>query len=150
MGFESVGVGRDFHEAPMNLETRMLLARLRTRAKSIGEHAPQLAAALEFILNDEASRHTRLDGVMWAAEHAAVLFDCSIGEIFSMNRRRNVVEARSFAMALCRERWQWSTTTIGRAFERDHTTVSHALRKCWTGDAAALIGRARRMGNGAA
>lgn len=44
------------------------------------------------------------------------------------DRHRKIAVPRMMAMALCREHTKASLTAIGRAFNRDHTTVWHGLR----------------------
>ena len=51
-----------------------------------------------------------------------------IDAIFSGYRGKSVVAARQEAMALCRKHG-YSLPEIGRFFNRDHTTVLHAVRK---------------------
>ncbi len=43
------------------------------------------------------------------------------------SRTRPVTRARQIAMAVAAERTAASSTVIGRVFERDHTTVTHAV-----------------------
>jgi Bacterial dnaA protein helix-turn-helix len=49
--------------------------------------------------------------------------------LFSRTRQADVVRVRHIAMCWCVLRWHLSTPFVGRAFDRDHSTVIHALRK---------------------
>jgi chromosomal replication initiator protein len=49
-------------------------------------------------------------------------------ELRSRSRRRQIVEPRNLAMYLCRRHTRSSLEVIGRAFERDHSTVLYAVR----------------------
>jgi chromosomal replication initiator protein len=49
-------------------------------------------------------------------------------ELLSSRRSPRVAHARQLAMYLARELTPMSLTEIARGFDRDHTTVMHALR----------------------
>ncbi|WP_173931374.1 helix-turn-helix domain-containing protein [Chelativorans sp. Marseille-P2723] len=54
----------------------------------------------------------------------------TIGDIKGPLRQRNIVLARHEAIALARkERPDLSLTQLGRQFDRDHTSILHALRR---------------------
>lgn len=50
-------------------------------------------------------------------------------EILGPYRYADVVHARHLAMWLVRHRWSWSYPQIGKAFDRDHTSVMHAVSR---------------------
>ena len=52
----------------------------------------------------------------------------SRAELLSPSRTERVVRARHLAMYLARELTSLSLAQIARAFDRDHTTVMHAVR----------------------
>jgi chromosomal replication initiator protein len=52
----------------------------------------------------------------------------SRGELLSPTRTARVIQARQLSMYLCRELTSLSLAQIARAFERDHSTVLHAVR----------------------
>ena len=52
----------------------------------------------------------------------------TIDEILGPRRRREIAWARQYAMFLCREMGLGSYPIIGDAFERDHSTVQHAVK----------------------
>lgn len=56
-------------------------------------------------------------------------FRVTTGEILGRGRARHVHAARVCAMAVIREWTGLSFPAIGRIFNRDHTTVMHAVRK---------------------
>ncbi len=59
------------------------------------------------------------------AEH----FSISVKEMQSSRRARNVARPRQIAMYLAKQLTSRSLPEIGRKFDRDHTTVMHAVRK---------------------
>lgn len=60
--------------------------------------------------------------------YAASLFGVRITDVLSRNRSDPMVRARQAAMSVLRDVKGYSLPRIGRAFDRDHTTVLHALR----------------------
>lgn len=51
-------------------------------------------------------------------------------EIFGDRRCKHIIDARHEAIArVSEEKSEWSLTQIGRFFNRDHTTIIHAIRK---------------------
>ncbi|QRY62336.1 chromosomal replication initiator protein DnaA [Gordonia sp. PDNC005] len=60
---------------------------------------------------------------------SAEYFDISIEDLRGPSKVRNVTQARQIAMYLCRELTDLSLPKIGEAFDRDHTTVMHAVKK---------------------
>ena len=59
------------------------------------------------------------------AEH----FNISVKELQSSRRARTVARPRQVAMYLAKQLTSRSLPEIGRKFDRDHTTVMHAVRK---------------------
>jgi hypothetical protein len=59
---------------------------------------------------------------------ASHFFDVPYQDILSKRRDRTIVRARHAAMSCIREVKGYSFPRIGRAYDRDHTTVMHA---CW-------------------
>lgn len=57
---------------------------------------------------------------------ASHLYDVRVDEILSPKRDSHIVRARQAAMAVLRDLKGYSYPTIGRRFDRDHTTVMHA------------------------
>ncbi len=58
---------------------------------------------------------------------AARSYSVSLEELRGRSRRRHVVRPRQIAMYLCRLYTDASLKEIGRLFQRDHTTVLHAI-----------------------
>jgi len=69
-----------------------------------------------------------LRAIMPAVMEASEVFGVPPESVLGRDQHQSVVRARFLAMSVCRERYGWSTTEIGRAFGRDHTTVVHALQ----------------------
>lgn len=63
-----------------------------------------------------------------AASMAARAFNASTADVLGSSRYRNVSEARAVAMTVCR-RAGLTSTHIGRAFGKDHTTVLYAASR---------------------
>lgn len=71
-------------------------------------------------------RKTTIDEIQKkVAEH----FNISVKEMQSSRRARNVARPRQIAMFLAKQLTSRSLPEIGRKFDRDHTTVMHAVRK---------------------
>ncbi|MDD4556075.1 MAG: chromosomal replication initiator protein DnaA [Alphaproteobacteria bacterium] len=71
-------------------------------------------------------RRTTIDEIQRkVAEH----FNISVKEMQSSRRARNVARPRQIAMYLAKQLTSRSLPEIGRKFDRDHTTVMHAVRK---------------------
>lgn len=71
-------------------------------------------------------RRTTIDEIQRkVAEH----YNISVKEMQSSRRARNVARPRQIAMYLAKQLTSRSLPEIGRKFDRDHTTVMHAVRK---------------------
>ncbi|MDR1026224.1 MAG: chromosomal replication initiator protein DnaA [Lactobacillus sp.] len=71
-------------------------------------------------------RRTTIDEIQKkVAEH----FNISVKEMQSSRRARTVARPRQIAMYLAKQLTSRSLPEIGRKFDRDHTTVMHAVRK---------------------
>lgn len=80
-------------------------------------------------LAEQSSTHRREAPTIEAIQDAV----CSVlaverSDLLSSVRTTRVARARQLAMYLARELTPHTVSEIGRAFERDHTTVAHALR----------------------
>jgi chromosomal replication initiator protein len=62
-------------------------------------------------------------------ERTADAYGVEAVELLRHRRLRRLAEARHAAMALCHELCGHSASRIGRAFDRDHTTILHALAR---------------------
>lgn len=73
---------------------------------------------------DDSSTHP--DAIL---STTAQMFATTVEDLRGPSRTHEMVRARQAAMYLCRELTDLSLPRIGEIFERDHTTVMHALRK---------------------
>ena len=71
-------------------------------------------------------RKTTIDEIQ---RKVAEYFNISVKEMQSSRRARNVARPRQIAMYLAKQLTSRSLPEIGRKFDRDHTTVMHAVRK---------------------
>ena len=71
-------------------------------------------------------RKTTIDEIQ---KKVAEFFNISVKEMQSSRRARNVARPRQIAMYLAKQLTSRSLPEIGRKFDRDHTTVMHAVRK---------------------
>lgn len=71
-------------------------------------------------------RRTTIDEIQ---RKVAEFFNISVKEMQSSRRARNVARPRQIAMYLAKQMTARSLPEIGRKFDRDHTTVMHAVRK---------------------
>ena len=71
-------------------------------------------------------RKTTIDEIQ---KKVAEYFNISVKEMQSSRRARNVARPRQIAMYLAKQLTSRSLPEIGRKFDRDHTTVMHAVRK---------------------
>lgn len=62
-------------------------------------------------------------------DQVAAHFGVSKGHLLGEPRAAHITLARHVAMHLCRELHGFSLPFIGRAFNRDHTSVLHAVRR---------------------
>ena len=76
-------------------------------------------------------------------------FGTTMKEMISERRARQILLARQVAMWKCRTRTDHSTPRIGRFFNRDHTTILHAVRKIDAMIAAGLIDKQGNVIGGA-
>ena len=66
------------------------------------------------------------------SELIARQFKVSIADMKSRSRKRSLAFPRQVAMYLCRKYTEDSLADIGRAFNRDHSTVLHSIKKVTT------------------
>ena len=71
-------------------------------------------------------RKTTIDEIQ---KKVAEFYNISVREMQSLRRARNVARPRQIAMYLAKQLTSRSLPEIGRKFDRDHTTVMHAVRK---------------------
>ena len=71
-------------------------------------------------------KRTTIDEIQ---KKVAEYFNISVKEMQSSRRARTVARPRQIAMYLAKQLTSRSLPEIGRKFDRDHTTVMHAVRK---------------------
>ncbi|QPK94147.1 chromosomal replication initiator protein DnaA [Actinomyces sp. zg-332] len=62
-------------------------------------------------------------------ELTATYFNITLDDIHSNSRSKNICYPRQIAMYLCRTFTDYSLPKIGKAFNKDHTTVMHSFEK---------------------
>lgn len=62
-------------------------------------------------------------------KRVCTMFGITLCQLTGRQRNAQYVAARHAAMAYCVNDGRWSLPQIGRAFNRDHTTVLYAARK---------------------
>jgi chromosomal replication initiator protein len=106
---------RDLLSGLNQVVARASLLRVKISPELVGE----ALAAVEV-----SGRSRALPEIM---ELVAKSYALSLEELSSRSRRRRIVQPRQFAMYLCRKYTNASLKDIGRAFERDHTSVIYAI-----------------------
>lgn len=76
-----------------------------------------------------------LDTIRSVARH----FDVTTAQIFGPSRDEPIVTARHVAMYLVRQEHQLSYPALGRIFDRDHSTIQHAVKKAGISALAAEV-----------
>ncbi len=81
------------------------------------------------ILKDMLRSYDRRTTIDEIQKKVAEYFNISVKEMQSSRRARTVARPRQIAMYLAKQLTSRSLPEIGRKFDRDHTTVMHAVRK---------------------
>ena len=86
------------------------------------------------VMNIRVDRMRAKSAILTTAVNSIQLLECeraqiSLRQMVGATRKQHVVAARYRAMRRCRDELGMSVFEIGRAFDRDHSTVSHALKK---------------------
>jgi chromosomal replication initiator protein len=93
--------------------------------------ATLLKRPIDVALVQAALAEVEVPGRAWTLEEirSAVsrAYSISVEELCGRSRRRRVVRPRQLAMYLCRHYTEASLKEIGRAFDRDHTSVLYAV-----------------------
>ena len=123
------GLVADIHPTDFDLRIGIL----ENKARQLGIELPQKVS--EFLASKITSnkdmlrsydKRTTIDEIQKkVAEH----FNISVKEMQSSRRARTVARPRQIAMYLAKQLTSRSLPEIGRKFDRDHTTVMHAVRK---------------------
>ena len=80
-------------------------------------------------LRDMLAAYERLITIDNIKRQVATYYNIRVADLSSKNRSRSFARPRQIGMALAKELTQHSLPEIGRAFDKDHTTVLHADRK---------------------
>ncbi len=105
-------------------------ALIRVTAFASLNKAPIDAALAEIVLRDllaDAGTTQISEAMIMVA--TADYFGTTVEELRGPGKTRSLAQSRQIAMYLCRELTDLSLPNIGRAFNRDHTTVMYAQKK---------------------
>src|SRR5579871_941665 len=84
---------------------------------------------IDAVLCDPATGSESNPGILAIKIAAGAHYGVSLREINSSRRSRHVAFSRHMAMYLCRELTGHSYPALGRAFDRDHTSVMYAVER---------------------
>lgn len=104
------------------------LRRIVTHAQLIPGKEITLETTQE-VLKDMLRSYDRRTTIDEIQKKVAEYFNISVKEMQSSRRARTVARPRQIAMFLAKQLTSRSLPEIGRKFDRDHTTVMHAVRK---------------------
>ncbi|PID64027.1 MAG: chromosomal replication initiator protein DnaA [Gammaproteobacteria bacterium] len=80
-------------------------------------------------LRDILSSQSRQVGIENIQKTVAQYFGLKVSDLTSKSRKNSIARPRQIAMSLAKQLTALSLPDIGEAFERDHTTVLHAIKK---------------------
>lgn len=98
-------------------------------AASLFHHRPLTIAEAQEAIKDFINTQNKQVTLANIQKRVAAYYNLSLEELLSASRKATVALPRQVAMALALDLTKHSTTEIGRAFGRDHTTVLHASNK---------------------
>ncbi len=90
---------------------------------------PATIELAKIALRDILSAQTRQVSVDNIQRTVASYFNIKTADLRSKSRKTSIARPRQIAMALAKQLTQLSLPDIGDAFDRDHTTVLHAIKK---------------------
>ena len=131
MGIELPGNVSEFLAQKITTNVRELEGALR----QIAAHKQLLAEGeitldtAQDILKDMLRSYDKRTTIDEIQKKVAEYFNISVREMQSSRRARTVARPRQIAMFLAKQLTSRSLPEIGRKFDRDHTTVMHAVRK---------------------
>jgi len=103
-------------------------ARLTT-TNALQQQVAELTARLQAMMREDQSPLVAPSRIKPVISAVAKYYGVSLCDLVAFRRPRNVVRARQVAMYLAKALTKHSLSAIGRVFERDHTTVLHAVRQ---------------------
>lgn len=134
---------------PSDVRTLRLHRALDETRRLLVDHIERSISELQTALTNVAAARSPLDGQLAEVALAELVgsgvepkvdaacvmaataeyFDLTVDELRGRRGVKHIAQARQIAMYLCRELTDLSLPGIGRVFDRDHTTVMHAVRK---------------------
>ncbi|MDX8390826.1 MAG: chromosomal replication initiator protein DnaA [Mariprofundaceae bacterium] len=103
------------------------LTRLVAHASLTGK--PITLEVAQHTLRDLLHEKVRAISIDEIQKHVAQYYNIRIQDLRSTKRTRNIAQPRQVAMYLCKQLTNFSYPEIGQHFERDHTTILHAVKK---------------------
>lgn len=82
--------------------------------------------ALKDVINSSMDSKLSFDSIK---RHISDHYGISIEDLNSQRRTKAIADARQVAMYLCRELLNETYVSIGKSFDRDHSTAMHAIEK---------------------
>ena len=104
------------------------LRRVVAHSQLLSDHEITLDMTQD-VLKDMLRSYDRRTTIDEIQKKVAEYFNISVKEMQSSRRARTVARPRQVAMYLAKQLTSRSLPEIGRKFDRDHTTVMHAVRK---------------------
>ena len=104
------------------------IRRIAAHAQLLSESVISMDMTQE-ILKDMLRSYDKRTTIDEIQKKVAEYFNISVKEMQSSRRARTVARPRQIAMFLAKQLTSRSLPEIGRKFDRDHTTVMHAVRK---------------------
>ena len=106
-------------------------AQIRT-IEGLQQEVARLTARLQAMMREDQSPLMTSGRIKPVISAVAKYYRVSLRDIASFRRANEVVRPRQVAMYLAKMLTKHSLPAIGRVFERDHTTVLHAIRRMET------------------
>lgn len=104
------------------------LRRIAAHSQLLSDHEITLDMTQD-VLKDMLRSYDKRTTIDEIQKKVAEYFNISVKEMQSSRRARTVARPRQVAMYLAKQLTSRSLPEIGRKFDRDHTTVMHAVRK---------------------
>ncbi|PIE46300.1 MAG: chromosomal replication initiator protein DnaA [Gammaproteobacteria bacterium] len=109
--------------------TRFIAEKVRSYAMSQFNNQPTSIEMAKVALRDMLSSQLRQISVENIQKTVANYYRIKTTDLKVKSRKAGLVRARQVAMAITKQLTNLSLPDIGEAFERDHTTVMHAIKK---------------------
>jgi len=99
------------------------------RARVLFTREPVTMELTRSTLKDMLAAYERLITIENIMRTVSGYYNIRVADLSSKRRSRSLARPRQIAMALAKELTEHSLPEIGRAFDKDHTTVLHACKK---------------------